>query len=159
MSDAIRVNGIDYSWGSIAFKVDGTPYYGFSSISHGDKLEMVKSWGMGRHHAPRARSAGKYTTENAKVTGTKSSVQALRDALATFSKDGVSYGTVVFQAVIQYIEGDDTPITEELVDCRWAANSTSHSENPDPLAEDFEVDYMYSKRNTLTLFDNSDGMR
>jgi hypothetical protein len=114
---------------------------------------------MGRHHAPRGRSRGKYSTENAKITGWKGSVQDLRAALAAKSKDGKSYGDVVFQVVAQYVEDDDSPITEELIDCVWVADTTSHDESPDPLKEDFEIDYMYAKRNGLTLFDNADGAR
>lgn len=159
MADAIRVNGNQHSWGSIIIKVDGDVFYGFTAMSHGEKRERTKAYGMGRHHAPRGRSRGKYSTENGKITGWKSSVQALREALAAKSKDGKSYGDVVFQVVAQYVEDDDSPITEELVDCVWVADSTSHDESPDPLKEDFEVDYMYAKRNGLSLFDNADGAR
>jgi hypothetical protein len=159
MADAIRVNGNQHSWGSIIIKVDGDAFYGFTAMSHGEKRERTKAYGMGRHHAPRGRSRGKYSTENAKITGWKGSVQDLRAALAAKSKDGKSYGDVVFQVVAQYVEDDDSPITEELIDCVWVADTTSHDESPDPLKEDFEIDYMYAKRNGLTLFDNADGAR
>lgn len=159
MPDAIRVNGNQHSWGSIIIKVDGDVFTGFTSVSHGEKRERVKAYGMGRHHAPRGRSRGKYSTENGKITGWKGSVQALRAGLAAKSSNGKNYGDIVFQVVVQYVEDDDTPITEELMDCVWAADATSHEESPDPLKEDFEFDYMYAKRNGLTLFDNSDGTR
>jgi|SoiMethySBSTD1v2_1073268.scaffolds.fasta_scaffold00774_47 hypothetical protein len=159
MADAIRVNGNQYGWGSIILKIEGEAFYGFTAVSHSQKRERTKAYGMGKHHAPRGRPRGKYTVENAKLTGWKSSVQAARDALAAKSATGKNYGDVVFQIVIQYVEDDESPITEELVDCVWAADSTSHDESPDPLKEDFEVDYMYAKRNGATLFDNSDGTR
>jgi len=156
MSDAIRVNGNQYSWGSILFKVDGDPFYGFTAISWAEKRERVPAYGMGKHQAPRGMSRGKYTAESAKVTGWKGSVQALRAALAD-SKG--NYGDKIFQGVIQYVESDEEPITEELVNCRWGGTTTSHEESGDPLKEDFEIQFEYGKRNGLTLFDNSDGAR
>jgi hypothetical protein len=159
MSDAIRVNGNQHSWGSIIFKVEGDPFYGFTAIAWGEKRERVVAYGMGRHQAPRGKSRGKYSTENAKVTGWKGSVQALREALAAKSNNGKNYGDVTFQGVIQYIEEDDLSVTEELIDCTWAATSTAHEESADPLKEDFEIQFLYAKRNGLTLFDNTDGAR
>ena len=57
MSDVIRVNGNQVSWGSIVLKFNGQRFYGFTSISFSDKRERVHAYGMGRHHAPRGRSA------------------------------------------------------------------------------------------------------
>src|SRR5678815_4090934 len=155
MSDAIRVNNNQFSWGSIVVRVDGEPFFGFTALSYSDKRERVHAWGMGRHHAPRGRSRGKYTVENAKLTGWKSSVQALRDFLSAKSSDGKSYGDVVFQVVAQYVEFDELPCTVEIVDCVWAANSTSEEESADPLKEEFEIMPMLIRRNGATLFDSS----
>lgn len=157
MSDAIRVNENQYDWGSIVIKVDGEPYYGTTAVSHSQKRERSKAYGMGRHRAPRGRTRGKYSAEG-KITMWKSSAQALRAALAA-SAGTNSYGDKVFQIVIQYIEADETPITEELVDCVIASEDASHEENTDPLKEEIGLDIMYIKKNGLTLFDNSDGTR
>jgi hypothetical protein len=158
MADAIRVNDNQYDWGSIVIKVDGDEFYGFTAVSHSQKRERSKAYGTGKHRAPRGRTRGRYSAEG-KITGWKSSIQALRKKLAALSADGKSYGDAVFQVVIQYIEADEEPITEELVDCVIASEDASHEENTDPLKEEVGIDIMYIKKNGLTLFDNSDGTR
>lgn len=154
MADSIRVNGNLHSWGSIICKINDDRYYGFTSISYSDSRERVKAYGMGRHHAPRGRSRGKYATEPVQITGQKGSVQELRKALAD-AGDGESYGDTEFQVIIQYIEEDDTSITVELDRCVWVKNTSSEEEGPDSLTEDFELDCMLIRRNGLVLFDNS----
>lgn len=158
MADAIRVNDNQYDWGSIVIKVDGDEFYGFTAVSHSQKRERSKAYGTGKHRAPRGRTRGRYSAEG-KITGWKSSIQALRKKLAALSPDGKSYGDAVFQVVVQYIETDEEPITEELVDCVIASEDASHEENTDPLKEEVGIDIMYIKKNGLTLFDNSDGTR
>lgn len=155
MSDEIRVNGNLHSWGSIKIKVAGDLYTGFTAISYADARERAKGHGMGRHHAPRGRSRGKYTTEPVQLTGFKDTIQQLRKALAD-ANDGVSYGDTEFQIIVQYVEAEATPITVELDRCVWTKNSSSEEENPDPLKEDVEFDCMLIRRNGLVLFDNSE---
>lgn len=157
MADEIRVNGNQLSWGSIVCKIDQERYHGFTSIGYGDSRERVKGYGMGRHQAPRGRSRGKYTPDPVALKGAKSSVQALRKALAARSADGKSYGDVEFEIVVQYIEADETPITVEIERCVWTKNTTSEEEGPDPLSEEIEIDCMLIRRNGLTLFDESQG--
>ena len=113
MADEIRVNGNQHSWGSIIAKVEGERLFGYTAIGYGDSRERVKAYGMGRAQAPRGRSRGRYATETVTLTGWKSSIQALRQTLAD-AGDGESYGDTVFQLAVQYIEGDDTPITVEI---------------------------------------------
>lgn len=157
MSDPISVNNNQLSWGSISCKVANEPFYGFTAISFADSRERVKAYGLGRHHAPRGRSRGKYATENVKITGWKASVQKLREELAAKSKDQKSYGDVEFEVVVQYFEEDDLPVTVELSRCVWAKNTSGDDENADPEKEEFELDCMYIRRNGLVLFDESEG--
>ena len=157
MSDQVRINGNQHSWGSIVVKIDGDRYYGFTAIKYADSRERVKAYGMGRHHAPRGRSRGKYQVEPVGLTGWKSSIQALREALASKSANGESYGDVVFQIVVQYIEEDDTSITVELEDCVFVKNTSNDEEGPDPLSEEIEIDCMRIRRNGKTLFDSNQG--
>lgn len=157
MSDEIRVNGNQHSWGSIIVKVSEERVFGFTSIGFGDSRERVKAYGMGRHHAPRGRSRGKYQTDPVSLEGWKGTIQQLRERLAAKASDGVSYGDVVFQIVVQYVEEDDTPITVELEDCVWTKNTTQDAEGPDPLKETIEIDCMRIRRNGLVLFDESEG--
>lgn len=157
MSDQIRVNGNILSWGSIKMKFGGEPFFGFTSVQYADKRERVFQWGMGKHHAPRARSRGKYTPEPGKLGGPKSTIQALREFLAAQSADGASYGDVHFDIVIQYVEADDLPITVELEDCVITGNSSNEEENPDPLKEEIEISYMKVRRNGVVLFDETEG--
>lgn len=157
MADAIRVNGNQLSWGSIRLKVGGDVYTGFTAISYADKRERVTAYGMGRHHAPRGRSRGKYSTEPVKLTGWKSSVQAIRAALAAQASDGKSYGDVEFTIAVQYIEADETPMNVSIERCVFTGNSSSDEENPDPLKEEIEISCLYIRRNELVLFDASQG--
>jgi hypothetical protein len=153
MADAIRINGNQFSWASVRLKIAGEPFHGFTSINYADKRERVKAYGMGRHHAPRGRSHGKYTTEPVKLVGWKSSVQELRALLASQAADGKSYGDVEFPISLQYIEADETPMIISIERCVWTGNSTADEENPDPLKEEIEIDCMYIRRNELVLFD------
>src|ERR1044072_2579983 len=143
MADSIRVNNNMYSWGSLIFRVAGERYSGFTGITFADKRERVKGYSMARHHAPYGRSSGKYSVDPVKVTGWTASVQALRQAIAALSPDGLSYGDVQFQGLLQYIEPDETEITVEFDRLVWSSNSASVEEAPDPLKEEFELDAMF----------------
>jgi hypothetical protein len=158
MSDEIRVNGNQHSWGSIILKLDGDRFYGFTGITFADKRERVKAYGMGRHQAPRGRSRGKYSTDPVKLTGWKGSINEFRKALAQRSQDGVSYGDVEFEIVVQYVETGEAPMTVQLMRCVWTGNSTSDEESADPLKEEIEIDTMKILRNGLSLFDSSQGV-
>lgn len=156
MADAIRVNQNVYSWGSIEIKVADETFSGFTAVKYGDKRTRTKIYGQGKAHAPRGRSRGKYETSDGSLKGAKSTIQALRAKLASLSADGVSYGDVEFPIVINYVESDETPITVDLLRCVLTGGDTQEEENPDPLQEEIGIDYMYVKRNGLTLFDNSE---
>lgn len=153
MADQIRVNGNQLSWGSIILKVNEERYYGFTSISYGDKRERSYAYGMNRSQAPRGISKGKYTPEVVSLSGWKGSVQTLLQALAA-AGNGTSYGDTVFQIVVQYIETDDTPVTVEIEDCRVTGITSSDEEGPDPLKEELEIMPMRIRRNGLVLFDD-----
>lgn len=159
MADQIRVNGNIYSWGSIRAIIAEEVYTGFTSISYGDKRERVQVYGMGRHHGPRGRTAGKYSTDPGKLGGPTGSVAALRARLAQLAADGVSFGNVEFQIVIQYVEpgSSEIPLTVELDRCVLTANTSSHEESADPTREEVEINYMLVRRNGLTLFDGTQG--
>lgn len=157
MADPIRVNGNQYSWGSIVLKAADDVWNGFTAITYADKRERVHAYGMGRAHAPRGRSRGKYTIENVKLTGWKGSVQLFRAGLALKSADLKSYGDVEFQIVVQYIEPGEIPITVEIDRCVWVGNSTSEEEAPENLKEEIEIQPMLIRRNGLVLFDGSEG--
>lgn len=156
MSDTIRVNGNLLSWGSIRVKaINGQLWHGFTSISYADKRERTMAYGMGRHHGPRGRSAGKYTTENAKLGGPTATVQAFRRDLAQLAGT-TAYGNVPVTIIVQYVEpgSSDEPLTVELEDCVVVSNTTSNEEGPDPLKEEIELSVMRIRRNGLTLWDD-----
>jgi hypothetical protein len=155
-SDPIIVNGNQISWGSIVLKLNSERFTGFTAISFSDKRERVKAYGMGRSHAPRGRSRGKYTVEPVKLTGWKESVQIFRQALASLAPDGASYGDVEFQCLVQYIEPSEAEIDIEIDRCVWMTNTSSDEENPDPLKEEVEFDAMLIRRNGLVLFDQTE---
>jgi hypothetical protein len=160
MSDQVRVNGNQYSWGSIILKLDGDRYTGFTGISFGDKRERVKAYGMGIHQAPRGRSRGKYSTDPVKLTGWTDSIQRLRAALAAKAADQASYGNIEFEIQVQYVEtvgSTELPINVSLERCVIVGQSTSNEESADPLKEELEIDTMLIRRNDLTLFDSTEG--
>jgi hypothetical protein len=156
MADQVRVNGNQISWSSAKLTIDGETFYGVTSIGYADSLEVAKAYGMGRHHAPRGRSAGKYSTEPLTMTMWKSSAQELRAFLAARSPTG-SYGRAVVPIVLQYIEEDDSTITVEFEECRYVKATASNEEGAEALKEDVEFDVMLIRRNGLTLFDESQG--
>lgn len=153
MSDSLLINGHQHSWASVKIKIDGEEFTGLTSIKYADALESVLAYGMGRGHRPRGRSVGKYTIEPLVVTLWKSSAQALRAQLAKSSANGKSYGTVIFQVVLQFIEQGDTPITIEFQDCKWGKNSATDEEGTDPLKEEVEWQPTGILRNGLALYD------
>lgn len=157
MSDAIRVNGNQLSWGSIVLKVDGDRYYGFTEISFGDKLERQYAWGMGKHQAPRGRSRGKYTPEPVKVKGPKSSVDAFLKALADRSPSGDSFGNVECEIVAQFAEANEPVLTVEANRCTVTSVVSSHSEGAEVLVDEIELMPMTIRRNGRVLFDDVDG--
>lgn len=156
-SDRIRVNGNVLSWGSLVLKANGERYYGFNSLTFADKRERVKLYGMGPHQAPRGRSRGKYSTDPVKLGGPPSSFQILREGLAEFSNDGISYGDVEFEITLEAVEIAERPLLVQIERCVWTANSNSYEEGADPLKEEIEIDCMKIYRNGLTLFDSSQG--
>jgi hypothetical protein len=157
MSDQIRVNGNLYSWGSIKLKIGGELFYGFTTISYADKRERAKAWGMGRHHAPRGRSSGKYSTEPVKLGGPKDTIDALIKQLAKQAPDRTSFGNVVFQILISYVEPGQEGINVEIDECVITSISSSDEENADPKASEVEIDCMRIRRNGLSLYDQTEG--
>lgn len=157
MSDQIRVNGNQHSWGSIVLKLNGERFYGFTGITYADKRERVLAYGMGRHHAPRGRSRGKYSADPVKLTGWKGSIQAFRSALATQAPDGSSYGDIEFEINVQYVESGEIPMNVVIERCVITGNSSTDEENPDPLKEELEISCFLIRRNNLVLFDQTQG--
>jgi hypothetical protein len=157
MGYPIRVNGNDYSWGSIVLKINGEVFSGFTEISYSDKRTRTKGYGAGKHQAPTRRARGKYEVDNCKIKGYMRDVRLLRQELAKYSPSGKSYGDTPIQIDVEYIEADDTPIHDEIEDCVWASNSQTASEGPDLLMVEFELDPMRVRRDGLVLFDDSEG--
>jgi hypothetical protein len=155
MADTARVNGLQISWSSLVFKIDGEEYTGITKIGYADGLETSLAYGMGRHHAPRGRSAGKYTPEPLTITCWKSTAQAIREQLAALSPSGTSYGRAVVPISLQYVEPDDSVITVEFEECRYTKGTASNEEGPDNLSEDLEFSVLRIRRNGLVLFDES----
>lgn len=157
MADQIRVNGNQLSWGHIIIKIGGDRFYGFTGIAYGDKRERVKAYGQGQHHAPRGRSAGKYTTDPVKITGWKGSIEALRDELAKRSANGLAYGNVEFDIIVQYVGSGEKAMNVEVERCVLVEDTSSHEESADPLKDEISADCMLIRRNGKTLFDSETG--
>jgi hypothetical protein len=155
MSDPIRVNGNLFSWGSILVTVDGEVITGFTEITYGDKRERVEGYGLGSHHGPLGRSAGKYSTDESNLKGKTHAVAHLRNRLAALAADGRSYGSVEFQVDIFYGESDLDSHSVNLLSCVVTADSASRSEGADPLEDELKLKPLYIYRDGTTLFDSS----
>lgn len=158
MSDSVRINGAMHSWSSTIFKIGLERYWGLTSISFGDKIERTKGYGMQRSHAPRGRSAGKYTVEPLKIKGPKSTIEAIRNQFALAAPDGKSVGLPSFDVNLQFVELGETPISVQITDCKIAEDMSSHEENPDPLQDEMTFDVMRVIRNGKTLYDSTQGI-
>jgi hypothetical protein len=152
MADDVRINGNQHGWASVIFKIAGKTWYGIKSIKYGDKRTRTKTYGMGRAHAPRGRTPGKYEVDPVAISMEKWSAKLLRDELAAKSTTGgTSFGDTVFQVVVQYTEGNNT-VTDELVDCTWSGDAGSVEEGPDGVYDEIEFDCMRILRNGKSLF-------
>lgn len=152
MADQQRINGFAPSWSDIYVKIDDDRYYGILEISYGDKRARSKLYGMGKHHAPRGRTAGKYEPDEGSMKMDLPAAHALREALAAKASDGKSFGSVEFQIVVQYADGENTR-THTLHRCTLAGVTSAHAEGPDALVEDLPFDVLHIDRDGLTLYD------
>jgi hypothetical protein len=154
MSDNVRINGNLYSWSSTIFKIGGVPYTGLSEISWGQKRTRTKAYGMGKSARPRGRTGGKVEFDNLKVKFMKDTAQVVRKQFAALSDDGKSYGNAdSLPASLQYVDGNDEPITVEFDDLAVAVEGSSEKEGADPSMEDWEFDIMGIRVNGLSLYD------
>lgn len=157
MSDQVRINGNQFSWSSISLKIDGEQYFGVTSISYGDALEVEKGYGMGRHHAPTTRTAGKYTVEPLAITMRKDSANELRLQLAARS-GGRGVSSVEIPIVLQFVEpSSNLQHTVEFERCRYVKDASSAEEGPSGLMTEVEFDVMLIRRDGVVLFDESEG--
>ena len=155
--DPITVNDNQMCWGSIQLEVADDILYGFCGIKYSQKRERSKAYGAGTAHAPRGRTAGKYSAEAA-ITVWKSSAEAIRQKLAALDPKGSgSYGNTEFQVVCSFEEESEGLIQVVMYRCVVASTDANHEENPDPLKEDWPLDVMAISENGVTLLDNSDG--
>lgn len=150
--DEIRVNGNQLSWGSITVKIGNERVYGLTSVGYGEKLEVVLTYGMGKAHAPRGRTRGKYVPEPLKLGGAKSTIQSIRDKLKAQSGSN-SYGITEFEVVIQHFESEETPIQVEAHRCRYVGTTVQDEESADPSKEEIECSVMSYAINGATLFE------
>jgi len=157
MGDNLRVNGNRLSWGSTSVKIDGELYTGITSVKYADSRERTMGYGMGQHHAPVARTRGKYAVEPVTIKFYAESAARLRSQLAASSPSGSSYGEHEFPIVIQMYEPGTDPITVELLRCCYVKGTVDQEEGPEGAVEEIEFSCMQIKRNGLVLFDDSAG--
>jgi hypothetical protein len=156
MSDSIRVNGNLLSWGSGGIKIASDRYFGIKEISFSEALEQTLIYGMGRHHAPRARTRGKYVPEVLKVVMEVNTVKTVQAALAAQAADSRSFATVEFEVFLEGVEAEQT-YTAQFNRCKWQKTGASWSEGPDAWYQECEFNYFTVVQNGLTLFDATEG--
>ncbi len=154
MANEVRINGNVLSWGSVICRINGTPQHWLTSISYSEKRERSVVYGMGRHHAPRGRTLGKYSVENPKIKGPMADATGFVESLASQADDGASYGDVRFDIALQFVEeSSGQSVTIEIEDCRIVGLSDSAEEGADALQTEIEIHAMRLRRNGKTLFD------
>jgi hypothetical protein len=159
MTDVVRVNDRAYSWSSVLWKAFGSPWTGLLSIEFDDSLEVTKGYGLGRHHAPTRRSAGKYVPGMVKIKVFASTAQAMIDQAAMMSPSQRAYGQASFPMLLQLIEpGEIMPITTSFKGARIVKAGSSYQEGPDLLVQDMELDVMAILRNGKTLYEPARGV-
>ena len=151
--DRKRINGNVYSWGSIVAKVGGEEFSGLVGVTYSQKRERTKQYGTGRHQAPRGRTRGKYSAE-AKVTVVRGTMSDFINFLASRARDGISYGDVVFQVTIQFVEDDETQMLVELLDCVISSEDATDDEGNESLKDEVGLDVMRIRKNGKTLYDS-----
>lgn len=156
MSDSIRVNGNLLSWGSGGIKIDSVRYFGIKSISFDEAIEQTLIYGMGRHHAPRARTRGKYVPSTLKAVIEVNTVKIMQAALAAQASDGRSFGTVEFETFLEAVEIEQT-YTAEFNRCKWQKTSAAWEEGTDAWYQECEFNFFTVQQNGLTLFDSTEG--
>jgi hypothetical protein len=152
VADEIRINGIAHSWGSTKLKIAGERYSGVTSISYSDKLETAFGYGMGKSHAPRSQSRGKYSAEQIVMKFQTSSAQDVRNMMANRG-NGTAYGIAQVPIVLQYLEPGDTPVTVEFERCRLVEDGSSDEEGSDVLTVELKWTTFGIRRNGKTLYE------
>lgn len=153
MGDSLRVNGVQYGWDSLIFKIDGDRYNGLKAIEYGDAVEKALQWGMGKSHAPRSRTRGKYTPEPIALTVFSDTAKSIRNYLAQRA-NGTGIAQVEVPIVIQAAEAQGV-ITVEFERCTLVSNKNSHDESPEALEEKLEFLPMNILRDGVALFDTT----
>jgi hypothetical protein len=156
MSDQPRINGNTYGWASITLKIGAQVFSGIKAVSYGDSRERGKGYGMGRHHGPRARTSGKYSTDPCVISAEKATASAIRAQLASTSDTGTSFGNTEAQVVVEYTE-NGVGFTDIVQRCTLTKQTGKREENPDPLYDDLEFDCMWIDWDGKHLFDDSQG--
>lgn len=155
MADEVRINGLQISWASVKLKIDGVAYSGITSVEYADGRETALTYGMGRHHAPRGQTSGKYTPDPFTINCYTSTAKAIRADLAAKAAPGRGIGSVSVPIILQYIEPDDAVVTVEALDARLVKNEASNEEGPDGLTEKLTFQPMRIKRDGVALYDEA----
>jgi len=158
MADSLRMNDRTFSWSSIIWKLFDDRWTGLVSIDYDDALEVTLGYGLGKHHAPIARSAGKYVPSPVKIKVYAKTAQRIIDEASARSVGGLSYGQVEFPMTLQLIEPGDDPLTVTFDRCRIVKGGSAYAEGPELLMQDMELSVMAIYRNKKTLFDSSRGV-
>jgi len=157
MGDQVRINGDVPSWADVYMRLDGERYYGVTEVTYKDSRNRVNVYGMGRAQAPRGKTSGKYEVDVVALKMDKPAVKAFRAALAAKASDKKSFGSVRFQAVVQYVTADGSHSqTDTIHNCTWQSGATSNTESGDPLMDAVEIHCTHIDYDGLTLYDGTE---
>lgn len=155
---SVLLNGVAYGFNSCRFTILSSDLYfkGSSELSFEEKRTRAKQWGAQRSGIPLSRTSGKYEPGDVKWKLPVKFVNSLKAALASYAKDSVSYGNVVFNGLLQFIEPtDETPHSIAFFDLAISAIASSFTEGPDGLMQEVTFDCMYIMTDGLSLADRS----
>jgi hypothetical protein len=151
MPDVVRVNDATFAWQSTRTKFDGELFESVTAFSYDNKLETSVIHGQLRSGAPIARTSGKWTPPEVKVTMLAESADALCATMAIKSGQG-SYGAYRFNTVFQAFEIGLPPMNLFIGRCRIIGVSKSFQEGPDGLKKDITLAPMSIVENGFTIY-------
>lgn len=125
-----NVNGVEYSFASIHFEVNGTRFYGITSINYDDSLTPGRT--QITSTLPGGATAGVWE-------GSGSVEFNRRDADTLIAALGHGFGRVVFTAIVQYAEDGMPVVTDTLPAVRLSKTSHGNSAGSDPTKTSFDL--------------------
>ena len=128
------INGLRYSWASVAIKLDSANQLGIKEISYSHSVDRGEVRGVGPQVIGHTR--GEYKAEG--------SITFLKEEYDAFvAKNGDGYMEKVFDISVSYAEIGNATVTDQLVGCRLSKAEKSPSAGTDALEVSCDLTILY----------------